>query len=146
MGSEMCIRDRASTHSMPDHLKLVWIFLGDQYLRSHEGHAYYYDHALGHFTIFAGLLPYHHFDYLRQVSLHLEGLFRSFGGNVKRGDAAVLAAVAKTFNQQHKSTKDILHELMENALYNKGNELLKDAVRRRGGKVVGRIRAREMTH
>ena len=108
---------------MSDHLKLLWIFAGKQFLRSHDGNAYYYDCLLGHFAPYAGILPYYLFDYLRKASLHLEGLFRSFSNAVKRDDESVLAAIASTFVE--KSVHDISLELLHNALYNKGDDLVK---------------------
>ena len=85
--------------ALTDHLKLLWIFLGDHFLRAHDGHCFFYETELGALTTFHGVLPYSHFMYMRQICLHLEGLCREFPSGVERSDAGVMAAIETVFNR-----------------------------------------------
>ena len=87
--------------ALTDHLKLLWIFLGDHFLRAHDGHCFFYEADLGAFTTFHGVLPYSHFMYMRQICLHLEGLCREFPSGIERSDECVLAAIEAVFNRSN---------------------------------------------
>ena len=124
---------------LTDHLKLLWIFLGDQFIRSHDGHLYFYEHSLGWWAPYQGLLPFHHFEYMRGICLQLEGLLRGLSRKLGRDDADILAALAIILGKDQ-SEEQLAAEILDNAMTCKGNDLLarqRRAKKGKGGKAKG---------
>ena len=126
---------------MHAHVTLLWVCLGHNYLRAHQGSIWFYNKVLGSFEPYNGILPDYLHAELRQILLQIEGLFRSFDGDVPRTQEGILRAIAQTY-QKHSaadpfSSKKILAELVANAVFNKGDAKLKQAKTKGKGKDKG---------
>jgi hypothetical protein len=132
-------RLKADQMAMTDHLRLLWIMLGGHFLRVHDSHCYYYDQYLGAFKSYSGIFPFQFFTYIRLKCFHLEGLFRAFEGNIKRNGDEVLKEIERILDVVPARVAGLLNELYDNALYSKGNELLRNALAKgKGGKQGGK--------
>ena len=129
MAALMLYRSRQSDVSLLQHVQLLWVLLGGRELRAHSGRAYFYDHSLGHFEGFDGLMPPTVLATAGNAMLTLEGLFRSFKAPVARKDADVLNAIDSSIKEALAQNNNDLPSAMltfhDNCMFNKGNNLLK---------------------
>ena len=129
MAALMLYRSRQSDVSLLQHVQLLWVLLGGRELRAHSGRAYFYDHSLGHFEGFDGLMPPTVLAAAGNAMLNLEGLFRSFKAPVARKDADVLNAIDSSIKEALAQNNNDLPSAMltfhDNCMFNKGNNLLK---------------------
>ncbi|CAK0905471.1 unnamed protein product [Prorocentrum cordatum] len=129
MAALMLYRSRQSDVSLLQHGQLLWVLLGGRELRAHSDRAYFYDHSLGHFEGFDGLMPPTVLAAAGNAMLTLEGLFRSFKAPVARKDADVLNAIDSSIKEALAQNNNDLPSAMltfhDNCMFNKGNNLLK---------------------
>ncbi|CAK0885110.1 unnamed protein product, partial [Prorocentrum cordatum] len=129
MAALMLYRSRQSDVSLLQHGQLLWVLLGGRELRAHSDRAYFYDHSLGHFEGFDGLMPPTVLAAAGNAMLTLEGLFRSFKAPVARKDADVLNAIDSSIKEALAQNNNDLPSAMltfhDNCMFNKGNNLSK---------------------
>ena len=78
--------------TLREHVWLLWIFEGEDYLRVHSGIAFFYDDR-GSFQAYKGIPPESTFGRVKTFLLHLEGLFRLFPHGLRRTDTDLLHAI-----------------------------------------------------
>ena len=115
---------RISSVVMIDHVALVWIMLGNRFLRAEDGRAYFYNIKTGSFEVYNGLLPDYLFAELRNTMMQLEGMLRSFNGKVPRTKEGICEAIVQSF-AEHPSVEAALAQFVDNAIHNKGDAKLK---------------------
>ena len=77
-----------------EYVQLLHVVLGGDFLHAHDkSMAYFWNDEIGFVDRFDGLLPEIIYGELKQYLLRLEGLFRSFVGEVRRDDDALLTAI-----------------------------------------------------
>ena len=116
-----------------EHVMILWIVLGDRYLRAHNGQAYYYASELGCWEVYGGLLPAEVFVEVKEFLLALEGLFRSLKPKAQRTTEAGLIEVTGASYREHATFQDAITRYTDNAIFSVGNHLLKG-----GGKGFGK--------
>ena len=130
-------RSRLSDISIRDHVMLIWCVLGGRSLRAHGGNAYFYQQGLGAWETFMGLFPDYVLKIVKQDLLQVEGLFRAFDGDVPRTEAGLLAEIRRVFMikgiNTSADTKKTLDQLTDNAIFQKGNNLLRRSQGKGGG-------------
>ncbi len=122
VGALYMYEKRLTDLSERDNVHLLWIVCGEKLLRAHNGQTWVYDVQYGYWSLFNGLLPQHMFDYIREYSLVLEGLFRSLSGTVPREDADVLKALRDATTGM--TREQVIKSCASNCTWNKGNGLL----------------------
>ncbi|CAK0866236.1 unnamed protein product [Prorocentrum cordatum] len=103
---------------------LLHVILGDDFLRGHNGVAYFWNNKLGCFDKFDGLLPEWTYFLMKSYLLSLEGMFRSFTDDVYKNDSAILAAVDSSFGRQGREDKKARLSWIDNAVFNYGSKIL----------------------
>ncbi len=86
---------------MREYVMLTHVILGRGriLLRTHERTAYIWNDVHGVWHRYEGLLPEDVYTFLKNTLLMLEGLLRTFSGDVPRNDADVLAAIDRSFRR-----------------------------------------------
>ena len=109
-----------------DHVQLLWMAVGTDLMRVHEGgQLFVYQPEMGYWKAFEGLPPPNLFEVIRQFFVLLEGLFRNLKGHVNRDDKSLLKAIDAVV--QGKSFDELLVLCESACAWNKGNHLLKKA-------------------
>lgn len=96
----LCLyRCRVYDLSIAEHVTLAHVALacGDPLIRAHEGILFFWCARYRFWARYEGLLPQNVVQFLKNYFLVVEGLFRSFEGNVARKDAAILAAINASY-------------------------------------------------
>ncbi len=118
---------------MREHVLLLWIIEGDEYLRVHNGVCYMYDEA-GAFQAYKGVPPESTFERVKEFLLHLEGLFRTLPRNTPRNDDDVLNAIQATM-VQYASLDEYLRRCNDAALFCLGSKKKRSEADREGDDV-----------
>ncbi|MCP4241948.1 MAG: hypothetical protein GY772_15440, partial [bacterium] len=118
---------------MREYVMLTHVILGmgRELLRAHDRTAYTWNNLHGVWHRFEGLLPEDIYTYLKLTLLALEGLFRTFTGEVERTDADVLEAISQSFIRHGRDWKHASTAYRNAASCNLGSRY--DASRRRPG-------------
>ncbi|MCP4193718.1 MAG: hypothetical protein GY768_24160, partial [Planctomycetaceae bacterium] len=87
---------------MREYVMLTHVILGrgHELLRAHDRTTYIWNNPHGVWHRYEGLLPEDVYTFLKKTFLILEGLFRTFIGDVDRTDTEVLKAISESF-QRH---------------------------------------------
>jgi hypothetical protein len=118
---------RRTDVSTPELVQVVWVCLGDVRLRSHNGVLYFHDTVNGVWRAFSGILPEGIFVFLRDFTVKLEGLFRSFTGIVPLTPHGVLDAIKDALLTVQRGTaserqEKIIARFVRNSFFNKGDK------------------------
>ena len=124
MGALCVYRLRFSDIYTRELVLLLHVILGDEYLRGHDGVAYFWNNKLGCFDKFDGLLPESIYSLMKSYLLSLEGMFRSFTGDVWKNDSAILDAMSSSYDRQGKDDKKARQSWIDNAVFNYGSKTL----------------------
>ena len=90
-----CYKKRLTDMSERDHVHLLWVLCGGDFVRAHDGVLYVYDPVYGAWAMYEGIVPQHVLEQVKQTGLALEGLFRSLKGRVPREDDGLLDALGR---------------------------------------------------
>lgn len=143
-GALACFRMRLLDISLREHTHLLYIILGDTQLRAHQGRCHTYDMYLGHWQHYDGLLSESSMDYVKRYLLRLEGFFRELPGGTPRQLPKLLRAMADMFGEASEGA--VFARLVDNAIFNKGDGLLRKTPASKGkgeggGKGIGNAHA-----
>ena len=97
------------------------IILGGHHLRAHDHVAYFWNDYVGFFSKFEGLFAETIYAELKTYLLSLEGLFRSFIGDVPRNDAAVLDAIDASYTRHQRDPAKARAAYIDNAIFHLGS-------------------------
>jgi hypothetical protein len=93
-------RLRLSDISMREHVLILWITLGNRFMRvQSDDTSYFYNVRVGHWERYGGLLPCYIYAEVKDFLLQVEGIFRCFKGNVARDQTGVLDAIHTVFGK-----------------------------------------------
>ena len=99
---------------------MLHAILGGEWLRAHDQTAYFWNDCNGFFGRFEGLVSETIYGLLKGYLLALEGLFRTFVGEVKRTDDDLLKAIGDAFARFGNDVPKALGKFRDNAIFNCG--------------------------
>ena len=106
-------RTRYTDIFVRDFVALLWIMVGDQFLRAHNGVCYlYHDH--GAFEVYTGVPPESMFTRIKSYLQRLEGLFRLMPSTTRRTDEGLLDGIDSMLEGSNNVT-ELLCELSDAA-------------------------------
>ena len=94
-------RCRMADLSLPEYVVLTHVALGhgERLLVAHDSMPFFWNARLRAWEHFEGLVPHNVLVFLKNYFLQVEGVLRSFTGDVKRSDEAVVAAIDAAYKQ-----------------------------------------------
>ena len=100
-----------------EYVQLLHVVLGGDFLHAHDkSTAYFWNDEIGFVDRFDGLLPEIIYGELKQYLLRLEGLFRSFVGEVRRDDDALLTAIQAVYERHGSDASKAFALFRDNAI------------------------------
>ena len=114
---------RLSDLVFQDYVAVLWLIIGGEYLRSHDGKLYSYDPVMGAWSLFQGIRPPFVYDYLRKFTMVTEGLVRDLVHPVTRTEPSLIDAIVHA-RAQYPELPAALSAWRLNAVNYKGNSHL----------------------
>ena len=122
LGALAMYRCRLADIYIREYVMMMHIILGGDYLVAHDGVMYFWNGVIRFFEKYEGLMPEIIYAVLKEYLLVLEGLFRSFTGEVRRDDESVLSAIQASLERSGPDAKDAFAAWRDNAIFNVGGK------------------------
>ena len=122
LGALAMYRCRLSDIYVREYVMMMHIILGGDYLVAHDGVMYFWNGNTRFFEKYEGLMPEIVYAALKEYLLTLEGLFRSFTGEVRRDDEAVMSAIEGSLEKSGPEARKAFAAWRDNAIFNKGGK------------------------
>jgi hypothetical protein len=119
VGALAVYRMRLIDMTVREHVLLLYIVEGDDYMRAHNGVVYFLnDYAA--FQPYTGLPPESTFGRVKEFLLQLEGIFRLLPRDLKRTDDELLAA-ANTIYHECQTVEEVLSKCVDASIFRRGD-------------------------
>ncbi|CAK0822133.1 unnamed protein product, partial [Prorocentrum cordatum] len=122
LGALAMYRCRLSDIYVREYVMMMHIILGGDYLVAHDGVMYFCNGNIRFFEKYEGLMPEIVYAALKEYLLTLEGLFRSFTGEVRRDDESVMVAIEGSLEKSGPEASKAFAAWRDNAIFNKGGK------------------------
>lgn len=107
-------RTRYTDLFIRDHVALLWVMEGGNFLRSHGGVCYLY-HEHGAFEALSGVPPESTFTRIKPFLLALEGIFRLLPSDTERTDGAVIGGIDACL-REFNNIREYINECMDSSV------------------------------
>ena len=112
-------RSRYTDVFVRDFVALIWVMIGEEYLRAHNGVCFlYHDH--GAFEPYTGIPPESIFALVKSYLQRLEGLFRLLPSTIHRTDESLLDNI-QALLQQRNTVEELFNDCADAAVMCLGN-------------------------
>ncbi|CAK0891385.1 unnamed protein product [Prorocentrum cordatum] len=122
LGALAMYRCRLSDIYVREYVMMMHIILGGDYLVAHDGVMYFWSGNTRFFEKYEGLMPEIVYAALKEYLLTLEGLFRSFTGEVRRDDEAAMSAIEGSLEKSGPEARKAFAAWRDNAIFNRGGK------------------------